>query len=1307
MIARRLGLATLVGLCALGCLLMLGVASAGAVVSQFGSEGSEAGQFIEPRGVAIDQESSDVYVVDRNNQRVEKFGPEGTFLMAWGWGVADGETKAPQTCVVTCFSGVEGDGSGAFSSPEGVAIDNDPLSESHSDVYVLDARNHRMEKFDSSGYFLLMSGGEVNKTEDETAGATAAQKDLCTAASGDICTSGTEGSANGQFEIQEGESIAVGADGTVYVGDVNRVQEFSSDGAYQSQVTLAGAGRTNALAVDHAGDLYVLSAELAGVRKYNGAGTELGEPRDASGRPETLAVGPTDELLVDDEAGGRHHILEYDSSGTETASFDSGAGQAGIGVAVGEGLGLVYVAGQQAVRLVAEPSPGPLAVAGGESAAPIQPTTATLHATINPEGNDPVYRIEYGTSTSYGTSVPVPDGEIPASFEDTPISAEVSGLSVDTVYHYRVVAKNSAGTFTGADRTFTTLPPALIDGESSTNVASKSATLSAQINPLGSDTTYRFEYGTSTSYGTTVPSSEGDAGPGTSDVGVAMHIQGLEPATTYHFRLVTRNVLGSIVGGDRVFTTQLAKSSSVLPDGRAWEMVSPVDKQGAAVEAMANEGGVIQASVSGNAIAYFASGATEPEPQGNRNFEVTQVLSKRGPSGWSSQDIDTPNATPGPLAIGEGWEYRLFSSDLSLGFVEPRTATPLPPLPKNAEGTIYLRNDANGTYEPLVTAGNVRPGTEFGFGYGEGSFRNLEFAGATPDLSHVVFKSFAALTANAVESPHPGFLSALYEWSTGQLQLVSVLPDDKPVNEDGGGAWLGAGSQLVRHAISDDGSRVVWEGAGPTGKHLYLRDMTKAGGETVQVDSAQGVKEVSDDNTVRFQTASSDGSRVFFTSVARLTSASGSTGKADLYEFEVTSGQNEALAGKLADLTVDENIGQAADVLDVIGASEDGSSVYFEANSLLGDAVEHGANGSPNLYVERFDASTKAWSQPHFIAALASEDIRDRDRPQGLQSMASRVSPNGRYLAFMSSRSLTGYDNHDASSGAADEEVFVYDADTGRVSCASCDPTGASPNGVLDPGGYPGLLVDHVNAWEHSWLGALIPGWTTVDVSHSLYQSRYLSDDGRLFFDSPDALVPRDTNGTWDVYENEPAGVGGCVEGSATFSQADGGCVDLISSGGSAEESAFVDASETGDDVFFVTTAGLVGQDGDGAFDMYDAHACSDSSPCLPPVPASAPACSTGDSCKAAPSPQPASFGAPSSQTFSGAGNLAPVAASPTVRSKPLSDARKLSRALRACAKKSKHKRALCERRARKRYGSKARAKRSAANTSLPVRAGR
>jgi hypothetical protein len=173
-----------------------------------------------------------------------------------------------------------------------------------------------------------------------------------------------------------------------------------------------------------------------------------------------------------------------------------------------------------------------------------------------------------------------------------------------------------------------------------------------------------------------------------------------------------------------------------------------------------------------------------------------------------------------------------------------------------------------------------------------------------------------------------------------------------------------------------------------------------------------------------------------------------------------------------------------------------------------------------------------------------------------------------------------------------------------------------------------------------------------------------------------------------DVYQYEPEGVGSCTPANATFSAGTDGCVGLISSGISSNESAFMDASETGDDVFFLSTEKLVSQDSNTDLNVYDAHVCSSASPC-PASLTSPPACTTADACRAAPSPQPSIFGAPPSATFSGAGNLSPgggsVSGSP-VKPKTLTRAQKLARALKACRARKAKRRATCERQARARF---------------------
>jgi hypothetical protein len=190
------------------------------------------------------------------------------------------------------------------------------------------------------------------------------------------------------------------------------------------------------------------------------------------------------------------------------------------------------------------------------------------------------------------------------------------------------------------------------------------------------------------------------------------------------------------------------------------------------------------------------------------------------------------------------------------------------------------------------------------------------------------------------------------------------------------------------------------------------------------------------------------------------------------------------------------------------------------------------------------------------------------------------------------------------------------------------------------------------------WVAANVPGWTEYGDSESVYQSRYLSDSGRLFFDSRDGLVPKDVDGTGDVYEYEPEGISDCARGASdgavvfkaggAFAGEDGsgvegaGCVGLISSGDGSEEAAFLDASETGGDVFFLSTSQLSPLDVEGGRTLYDAQECTRSVPCASPPAAPSPPCVTEASCKAAPSLQPEIFGSPASATFSGPGDLVP-----------------------------------------------------------------
>ena len=324
-----------------------------------------------------------------------------------------------------------------------------------------------------------------------------------------------------------------------------------------------------------------------------------------------------------------------------------------------------------------------------------------------------------------------------------------------------------------------------------------------------------------------------------------------------------------------------------------------------------------------------------------------------------------------------------------------------------------------------------------------------------------------------------------------------------------------------------------------------------ATGQSVQLEAAAGgVREPGEEESeVAFQAASSDGSRVFFTDTARLTEESnlaplpgvpGNPG--DLYECQVKEKAGKLVCG-LHDLTVDQHVGEAADVLNVAPAvSEDGSYIYFVANGVLAPGASPGDCVRIAQEVPAAEAGCSLYllheGQVVFIARLSNEDSGDwgstggaGQGPQALEprpdlaNVTAGSSPDGNYFAFMSRQSLTGYNNTDASpaaKGARDEEVYLYDASTRLLRCASCNPAGSQPHGVLDTesaGEGLGLLVDRPQDWmltpaskaptDH-WLAGSLPGWTPLGVTsaaQALRRPRYLSDTGRLFFNSADALV--------------------------------------------------------------------------------------------------------------------------------------------------------------------------------------------------------
>lgn len=431
-------------------------------------------------------------------------------------------------------------------------------------------------------------------------------------------------------------------------------------------------------------------------------------------------------------------------------------------------------------------------------------------------------------------------------------------------------------------------------------VEARSAVLSAEVNANGSPTVGSFEYATKAAY-----EASGFAGAkkvnfnsiGSSNTFIKVSfptISGLETETTYVYRLTVSNGGGQDVEplpSDsppyRYFVTQPLGGGSFLPDGRSWEMVSPVQKNGGdvAMPGAIAGGGLLQAAAGGGAVTYssaasFEGGAGAPP--------ASQYIASRNSEGWSAQNVVVPVFSGSYDIESGGAPYRIFSTDLARGLLlngkscrsDATSGCPVanPVLPGTdappGYQDYYLRTTATGTFEALLGAPDIA-----GLGLDASAFE-LRLVGASTDLSHVILASCSKLTASASDGCPSQ--ESLYEWSAGgALSLINASP----------GAALAAQSG----AVSANGARVYfYEGA-----DLWVRD----GAALKQADADAG-------GGGAFQTASADGSLAYFTKAGHL------------YRYNPTS-------DVATDLT------PSGGVLGVLGAAQDGSNLYYLSASGL------------------------------------------------------------------------------------------------------------------------------------------------------------------------------------------------------------------------------------------------------------------------------------------------------------------------------------------------------------------------------------
>jgi hypothetical protein len=968
---------------------------------------------------------------------------------------------------------------------------------------------------------------------------------------------------------EEGGVITPATPAMIFVYDPNMGAPVSSFEVPASR-NLFGLLTDVQIAADSAGNVYVPVVPENKVLEYSPTGTVLrtftGSGAGALKEPTGVAIDSSGNLWV----AGNNRIVELDSSGAP-------AEVNGKPVEIeSEGVGSVALDGHRDVFAVVENNADPCGEVG--SSCP--------------------HLVEYNAEGSQLADVGAGDFSGDRAFNMVAVN-EASG---------RVYVTDGL-----KEKIWVFGPPVapVVDRELTSEVGVSEAKLGALVNPGGIATSYRFEYGPTSAYGSSTPFPEGSVGEGLESHAVWASASNLAPGTTYHYRVVATSELGTAYGPDQTFTTLTAEQvacpnerggfSVRLPDCRAYELVTPPVKSSSQFDAAPQIAFASTAASDGEAVTLHIQEPRPSAPTAGEHYVAT-----RRAGGWIAEDIMPLESYDGVVCASYQPVYAYseqLTKDVMLAGGGSSASvsgnTREDPESCNPEGrqvvsgepvgheNLLVRDNATGTYQLVnVTPPGVTPA-------------DAHFQGTSADLSHVIFTETSPLAEGARYG-----VENLYEWDEGALRLASVLPDGTPVP---GSLAAKAGTPEHEDVLSSDGSHVLFTYGGA----LYDRI---DGQRTVQIDETQGGSGPGGGGT--YKSATSDGSKVFFLDESKLTpDSTAEAGEPDLYECTLPEGASKC---ELSDLTV-AAAGEHADVLRVTPLGRhDSSYVYFVAEGVLASNTREFTNGEGKPVVEGAQAGKQnlyLWSgnETTFIAT----GVEYRGRFGGEQT-----SPDGKWLSFESSKGLTGYDNVEPT-GESAWELFLYSAESGSqpstLVCASCNPTGEPPVAGEDSGNIK--IVE----------GGVAQPPNGSEEGFGVFRSQnLLTNAGQVFFETRDALVPSDTNGQLDVYEYE------------------GGHVSLISSGTSSFESNLEDVSESGDDVFFRSNQALVPQDTqEGMIVIYDAHVDGGFV-----EPSSPPPCTTADACRAAVPPQPSVYGEPASQTFSGVGNIATLEAKQKATSK-------------------------------------------------------
>jgi hypothetical protein len=953
-------------------------------------------------------------------------------------------------------------------------------------------------------------------------------------------------------------AVATDFYGNIYVsnfgkkadGSQGRIDIYSPDGIYISELKVAAP---QSVAVDSEGNLYVV-VELESFRRlevfvptvyepkagkiaYGAAPKFLSQPGTSSESLFSgLAINVDDDHLFANYGGG--DIIEYASaaegngqvSETPTENFPYG-----MGIAVNAARDLLYaVVSDERIDvfdLTKTNGEGAYEKVGTieESAVPPENFGGYLSVAVD-EGNGDVFVLDGKLNVAYQFNA---DGSYQATIKHgflAPFGAEIGvdngpfspngALSGEPRYLYIPSGKTGTGHLYAFEESSSRAPE--IKSAITSGVTQTEAEFLASVNAGNLVTSYTFEYTTQESFeaegfaGATVAGS-GQLPAGNLDDEASAPVTGLEADTRYRFRIVAENEKGSdeLEGVFSTYPAYVTSSepcgnellrvglSELLPDCRAYELVTPADTNGRAPVGIGQEGGWFtsrQVAPSGDKLPFRVEGGTLPGSNGTGSYLGDPFVATRGSGGWSTA-FTGPSASEA-VAITPGG----VSPDVGYSFwtAENKGSALL-----EGKSTSYLRYP-DGRFQ-VLGEGSIAtdPGAQ-GFLISEGG-------------SHVIFGVGYGASAAAAKQIEPDGApdgnQAIYDRTPdGEVHVVSLKPEDAP---------LGDGESAVYQGASLDGEGVAFT----IDSTLYLRFQNDETYEVGNVDFA-GVAE--------------GGNQIFYVESGRL------------WRFDAVTGDRTPFS--------------SGTVTPVI-VSPDGSTAYFVSTSKLSSEPNpNGAiakAGDQNLYISQE-------GEVRFVGAVTERDVKGRfngtrqvdglglwmtanGQPEGVGRLGidpARSTPNGDVLLFQSRAVLDGYDPDEHA------QVYRYDATEETLDCLSCSPTDApaTADATLQSENREGFSL----FLTHAWLRNLRP------------------DGRRAIFQSSEPLVQGDTDGRQDVYEWEDTGVGTCLT--------PGGCISLISSGHSARNDYLWAVSESGDDVFFITSDLLLPADQDETPSIYDAR---------------------------------------------------------------------------------------------------------------------